>query len=111
MTMLATYSLMSTDGDIFNCHFIWSTLHECINLGRLLVVAYHYMSVNVTEEERYLLRKGGVFDIFKRSEFAVLKKGFEWVVGSETWRSNDTVRRRCGILVSLGTRHGQDIKQ
>ena len=71
MTMLATYSLMHTDGDIFNCHFIWSTLHACINLGRLLVVGYHYMSVNVTDEERHLLRKGGVFDIFKRSEFAV----------------------------------------
>ena len=79
MSMLACYSYVSTDGDIFNCHFIWSTMHAMINLGRLLVVAWHYVSVNVTKEEHLLLNKGGVFDIFRRAEFAVLKQGFEWV--------------------------------
>ena len=79
MSALSAYSLMHTDGDILNCHFIWSTLHAIINASRLAIVAYHYLSVEVTDDESKLLSKGGVFDIFNRSEFAVLKQGFEWV--------------------------------
>ena len=76
--MIAVYSLLHTDFNIFDCHFMWATTHAIINLSRLLLVAYHYLSAHVTEEEKVLLFKGGVFDIFRRAEFAVLKQGFEW---------------------------------
>ena len=76
MSMIAVYSLLHTDFNLLDCHFMWAILHVIINSSRLMNVAYHHFSVRITSEERRLLEPGGVFDIFPQAEFAILKKDF-----------------------------------
>ena len=55
--LIAIYAILHT-GNAFDCHFIWALVQMLINGGQLTVVAFHYLSVIITEEEDELLASG-----------------------------------------------------
>lgn len=77
-SLMAVYSLIHSDYNYLDCHFLWSCFHFLINFAQLLTILYNYLTIELTEAEETLLENDNIFDIFSRHEFALMKPHFEW---------------------------------
>jgi len=93
-----------TTGNMFNCKLIWSFLHMLINLVRIFIYWYHQYLDIPTEEEKKLMIRGQIFDVFSAAQFSSMKSEFKWrtyAAKSQLLKFGDTVKDL--ILVTSGT--------
>jgi len=65
-------------GRFYDCKFVWSLFHMIINLARIGTFLYCQYVMRPTQEEKVLLKRGSIFDIFTTAQFSAMKSGFTW---------------------------------
>ncbi|QDZ23539.1 cyclic nucleotide-binding domain-containing protein [Chloropicon primus] len=81
--LIMTYTLIVTDGDVFDCHAIWSFLHFSLNAYKL-IQGYATLWIQMRKLKPWdITCREWYFNSFTDQEFLALREYWEWVLLEE----------------------------